>query len=184
LQAKFPTQLKGVSLDKFYRAINKVQRSLIRTDADEVTYDLHVMLRFDIELALLEGNLLVRDLPEYWHVRYQADMGLRAPDDRDGVMQDVHWFAGMVGGSFQGYTLGNVLGAQFFAKALEAHPEITREMAQGKFDTLHAWLVDNIYQHGSKFTAQELVERVCGAPLSIEPYISYLKAKYGELYKL
>ncbi len=184
LQAHFPTQLGNVSLDTFYRAVNKVQHSLIRTEADEVTYNLHVMIRFDIELALLEGNLLVRDLPEYWHLRYMADLGIRAPDDRDGVMQDVHWFSGYVGGSFQGYTLGNIFGAQFFTQALKAHPEIPSQMAQGKFDTLHSWLVENIYQHGSKFTANELVERACGEPLSIEPYIAYLKSKYGELYKI
>jgi carboxypeptidase Taq len=184
LQAKFPQQLKGVSMDTFYRAVNKVQRSLIRTDADEVTYNLHVMIRFDIELALLEGNLLVRDLPEYWHVRYKADMGMRAPDDRDGVMQDVHWFGGMVGGAFQGYTLGNIIGAQFFAQALKAHPQIPSEMTQGKFDTLHTWLVDNVYQHGNKYTANELIQRVTGGPLTIEPYLAYLKTKYGELYKL
>jgi carboxypeptidase Taq len=184
LQAKFPDQLKGVSVDTFYRAVNKVQRSLIRTDADEVTYNLHVMIRFDIELALLEGNLLVRDLPEYWHVRYMADMDMRAPDDRDGVMQDVHWFAGVVGGSFQGYTLGNVLSAQYYAQALKSHPEIPQEMSHGRFNTLRGWLVDNLYQHGSKFTITELLERVCGEPLSIEPYIAYLKAKYAELYNL
>ena len=184
LQAKFPDQLKAVSLDTFYRAVNKVQRSLIRTEADEVTYNLHVMIRFDIELALLEGNLLVRDLPEYWHVRYNADMGIRAPDDRDGVMQDVHWFAGPIGGSFQGYTLGNIFGAQFFTQALKAHPEIPSEISQGKFNTLHTWLVDNVYQHGNKFTANELVEKATGSPLTIEPYITYLKTKYGELYKL
>jgi carboxypeptidase Taq len=184
LQAKFPEQLKGISLDTFYRAVNKVQRSLIRTDADELTYNLHVMIRFDIELALLEGNLLVRDLPEYWHLRYNADLGMRAPDDRDGVMQDVHWFGGTVGGAFQGYTLGNIMGAQFFAQALNAHPEIPQEMSQGKFETLHTWLIDNVYQHGSKFTASELIERVTGGPLSIEPYLNYLKMKYGELYKL
>jgi carboxypeptidase Taq len=184
LQAKFPSQLSNVRLGTFYRAINKVQRSLIRVDADEVTYNLHVMIRFDIELALLEGNLLVRDLPEYWHLRYKADMGIRAPDDRDGVLQDVHWFAGTVGGSFQGYSLGNIMSAQFYAQALKAHPEIPNEMALGKFETLHSWLVENIYQHGNKFTANELVERVCGGPLSIEPYITYLKTKYGELYKL
>jgi carboxypeptidase Taq len=184
LQAKFPDQLGEVSLDSFYRAVNKVQRSLIRTDTDEVTYDLHVMIRFDIELALLEGNLLIRDLPEYWHLRYNADMGIRAPDDRDGVMQDVHWFGGTVGGAFQGYTLGNIIGSQFFDQALKAHPEIPQEMSQGKFDTLHSWLIDNVYQHGSKFTANELIERVTGGPLSIEPYINYLKTKYGELYQL
>jgi carboxypeptidase Taq len=184
LQAIFPNQLKQVPLDTFFRAVNKIQPSLIRTDADEVTYNLHVMIRFDIELALLEGNLLVRDLPEYWHLRYQADMGIRAPDDRDGVLQDAHWFSGFVGGSFQGYTLGNIYGAQFFDQALKAHPEIPAEMARGKFETLHSWLVDNIYQHGSKFTPNELIERVCRGPISIEAYINYLKAKYGELYNL
>jgi carboxypeptidase Taq len=184
LQAKFPEQLNRVPLELFYRAVNKVQRSLIRTEADEVTYNLHVMIRFDIELALLEGNLLVRDLPEYWHVRYNADMGMRAPDDRDGVMQDVHWFSYTIGGAFQGYTLGNIFGAQFFSQALKAHPEIPAEMAQGKFDTLHSWLIDNVYQHGSKFTASELVEKATGGPLSIEPYLAYLKSKFGELYQL
>jgi carboxypeptidase Taq len=132
----------------------------------------------------LEGNLLVRDLPEYWHLRYNADMGIRAPDDRDGVMQDVHWFGGPIGGEFQGYTLGNIMGSQFYAQALKEHPEIPTEMSQGKFDTLHSWLVDKVYQHGSKFTANELIQRVTGMPLSIEPYIHYLKTKYGELYKL
>jgi carboxypeptidase Taq len=184
LQSKFPEQLKRVSLDTFYRAVNKVQRSLIRTEADEVTYDLHVLIRFDIELALLEGNLLVRDLPEYWHARYNADMGMRAPDDRDGVMQDVHWFSYTIGGAFQGYTLGNIFGAQFFSQALKAHPEIPAEMAQGKFDPLHNWLIENVYKHGNKFTANELVEKATGGPLSIEPYLAYLNTKYGELYKL
>jgi carboxypeptidase Taq len=184
LQAKFPDQLKHVSLDTFYRAVNKVQRSLIRTEADEVTYNLHIFIRFDIELALLEGNLLVRDLPEYWHARYNADMGLHAPDDRDGVMQDVHWFSYTIGGAFQGYTLGNIFGAQFFSQALKAHPQIPAEMAQGKFDTLHNWLIENVYQHGNKFTASELVERATGRPLSVEPYLEYLKSKYGEIYNL
>ncbi|HEX2906124.1 MAG TPA: carboxypeptidase M32, partial [Phototrophicaceae bacterium] len=107
LQKQFPQQLGAVSLDAFYRAINKVQKSLIRTDADEVTYNLHVMIRFDLELQLLEGSLALRDLPEAWHARYQSDLGLTAPDNRDGVLQDVHWYAGTIGGAFQGYTLGN-----------------------------------------------------------------------------
>ena len=102
--------------------MNKVQRSLIRTEADEVTYNLHVMIRFDIELALLEGNLLVRDLPEYWHGRYNADMGIRAPDDRDGVMQDVHWFSGPVGGSFQGYSLGNIMSCPVLLPGTQCPP--------------------------------------------------------------
>ncbi len=183
LQAVFPDQLGSVSLDIFYRAINKVQRSLIRTDADEVTYNLHVMIRFDFELEMLEGRLAVRDLPEAWRERYKTDLGVVPPDDRDGVLQDVHWFSSSIGGSFQGYTLGNILGAQFFDAALKAHPEITSEIENGQFSTLHQWLKENIYQHGRKFTAPELIERVTGGPLSIEPYLRYLRQKYGELYR-
>ena len=184
LQAAFPNQLGSVPLDTFYRAINKVERSLIRTEADEVTYNLHVMLRFDLELALLEGKLAVRDLPEAWRERFRADLGLVPPDDRDGVLQDVHWFGDFIGGQFQGYTLGNILGAQFYDAALQAHPEIAAEMELGVFDTLHDWLRENIYRHGRKFTAAELVERVTGGPLRIEPYLNYLRTKYGELYEL
>ena len=184
LQQVFPDQLGDVPLETFYRAINKVERSLIRTDADEVTYNLHVLLRFDFELSLLEGNLAVRDLPEAWRERFEADLGLIPPDDRDGVLQDVHWYGGAIGGAFQGYTLGNILSAQFFDLALQAHPEITDEIKEGKFDALHTWLKENIYQHGRKYTPSELVERITGGPLSIEPYIQYLWKKYGELYEL
>jgi carboxypeptidase Taq len=184
LQKTFPEQLKDISLETFYRAVNKVERSLIRTDADEVTYNLHVMLRFDFELQMLEGKLAVKDLPEAWHERFEADFGIRAPDDRDGVLQDVHWFASVIGGVFQGYTLGNVLGAQFYAAALRAHPEIPDDMRKGKFETLHTWLIENIYKHGRKYTAAELVQRVTGGPISIDPYIHYLRTKYGELYKV
>ena len=184
LQAAFPAQLGQVPPDTFYRAINKVQRSLIRTDADEVTYNLHVIIRFGLELDLLEGKLAVRDLAEAWRARYQSDLGIMPPDNKDGVLQDVHWYAGSIGGSFQGYTLGNILGAQFYAAALRARPSIPAEIAQGQFGTLHQWLVDNIYQHGRKFTAAEIVQRATGVPLSIDPYIAYLKAKYGELYRL
>ncbi len=184
LQAEFPDQLQGVPLDRFYRAINKVERSLIRTDADEVTYNLHVMLRFDLELALLEGTLAVRDLPEAWRERFRQDFDIVPPDDRDGVLQDVHWFGGMIGGAFQGYTLGNILSAQFFGAAIAAHPEIPGEIRQGKFTILHGWLKENLYRHGRKFTMDEIVERATSGPLSIEPYVHYLEGKYGELYDL
>ncbi len=184
LQSHFPEQLNGVSLDTFYAAINKVEKSLIRTDADEVTYNLHVMLRFDFELQLLEGTLAIRDLPEAWHERFERDFGIVPPTDSDGVLQDVHWYSDMIGGVFQGYTLGNVLSAQFYEAALKAHPSIPDEMKEGRFNTLHGWLRENVYRHGSKFTAPELVERVTGSPLAIEPYINYLKTKYGALYAL
>jgi carboxypeptidase Taq len=184
LQAVFPGQLGDVPLDTFYRAINKVQRSLIRTEADEVTYNLHVLLRFDLELDLLEGRLAVRDLPEAWSERYRTDLGIIPPDDRDGVLQDVHWYVGTIGGCFQGYTLGNVLSAQFYQAALRAHPGITAEIERGHLGTLYGWLREEIYQHGSKYTTAELVERATGGPLRVEPYIDYLRTKYGELYEL
>ncbi len=184
LQSVFPEQFGDVPLDTFYRAINKVERSLIRTNADEVTYNLHVMLRFDFELALLEGKLEIRDLPDAWRERFEADFGIVPPDDKDGVLQDVHWYYGLIGGSFQGYTLGNILGAQFFSTATKAHPEIPNEIENGKFQTLHNWLKDNLYQYGSKYTAPEIIERATETPLTIEPYIKYLRTKYGELYDL
>ena len=184
LQTAFPLQLDDEPLDTFYRAINKVERSLIRTDADEVTYNLHVMIRFDLELQLLEGKLAVRDLPEAWRARYKSDLGLAAPDDRDGVLQDVHWYGGQIGGVFQGYTLGNILSAQFYEAATKAHPEIPNQIPRGEFGSLHGWLQENIYQHGSKFTANEIVKRATGQDLTIEPCIRYLRTKYGELYKL
>ena len=184
LQATFPEQLHKVSLDTFYRAINKVQRSLIRTDADEVTYNLHVMIRFDLELQMLEGKLAVKDLPEAWHARYESDLGLRASDNINGVLQDVHWFAGTIGGAFQGYTLGNIMSALFYDQALAVHPNIPEQIAHGEFGTLHGWLKENVYQHGSKYTANELIEKVTSGPLTIEPYINYLRNKFGGLYDL
>lgn len=184
LQQAFPQQLGKVSLETFYRAINKVQRSLIRTDADEVTYNLHVMIRFDLELDMLEGKLAIKDLPEAWDARYKSDLGVVSPEIKNGVMQDVHWFGGAIGGAFQGYTLGNIMSAQFYEAALKAHPNIPAQIGCGEFDTLHGWLKDNIYQHGHKFTASELLQRVTGQDLTIEPYIRYLRTKYGELYDL
>lgn len=184
LQATFPTQLAQVSLDTFYRAINKVQRSLIRTDADEVTYNLHVIIRFELELALLEGKLAVADLPDAWHEQYTTKLGITAPNDSDGVLQDVHWFASLIGGAFQGYTLGNVLAAQFYAAALRAHPAIPNEISAGEFTTLHTWLREHVYRHGSKFTTTELVQQATGEPLNITHYADYLHTKYGAMYML
>jgi carboxypeptidase Taq len=184
LQKAFPQQLGEVSLDKFYRGINKVGRSLIRTDADEVTYNLHVMIRFDLELQMLEGSLEVKDLPEAWNERYRSDLGIVPNSHTNGVLQDVHWYTGQIGGMFQGYTLGNLMSAQFFEAALLAHPEISSEIDQGHFNTLHNWLKDKIYKHGCKYTATELIRGVTGADLGIEPFIRYIRRKYGQLYSL
>jgi carboxypeptidase Taq len=184
LQRTFPEQLALVSLDTFYRAINKVERSLIRTDADEVTYNLHIMLRFNLELAMLEGRLRVKDLPEAWREGIRADLGLASPDDRDGCLQDVHWYSGSIGGQFQSYTIGNILAAQFHAAAVKAHPDIPREIASGAFGTLHGWLRHNVYRHGRKYRPDQLVERATGAPMTMEPYLAYLRKKYGKIYQL
>ncbi len=184
VQKRFPAQLGDVPLDAFYRAINRVAPSLIRVDADEVTYNLHVMIRVDLELALLEGKLAPKDLPEAWNARYQADLGVRPSNDREGVLQDVHWYCTTIGGSFQGYTLGNVMSAQFFEAASRAHPEIEARMAQGDVSPLREWLRDNLWCHGARFEPSALVERATGKPLGIEPYAAYLRGKFGPLYGL
>ena len=182
LRQTFPAALADVSVENFHRAINKVQCSLIRTDADELTYNLHIMLRFELEVELLEASLAVKDLPEAWGARYRSDLGVSVPDDRDGCMQDVHWHSGAIGGAFQSYTIGNVLSAQFYAAALRAHPEIPQEIAQGEFGTLRAWLGENLYRPGRKFGADEIVKRTTGEEMTIKPYIAYLREKYGALY--
>ncbi|MFN2202580.1 MAG: carboxypeptidase M32 [Caldilineaceae bacterium] len=184
LQQYFPYALGDVSLDTFYRSINHVSPSLIRVDADEVTYGLHIIIRFELELALLEGVLSIDELPEAWNAKYDEYLGITPTDDRDGVMQDVHWYTDFIGGMFQGYALGNVLAAQFYAAALAANPTIPDQIASGQFDILRNWLTDNIYRHGSKYTTLELVERVTGGPITTEPYKRYLRDKYGQIYGL
>ncbi len=184
LQEAFPAQFANVSLDTFYRAINKVEPSLIRTDADEVTYNLHVMMRFEFELQMLEGKLKIRDLPDAWDETIMRDVGVTPPNLALGVMQDVHWYAGQIGGSFQGYTLGNILSAQFFDAAVWTHPDIPEHIRRGEFTPLHRWLQQHIYAHGAKFTPNEIVRRATGEGLNIKPYIAYLRGKYGELYEL
>jgi carboxypeptidase Taq len=184
LQAHFPNQLGAVSLETFYRSINQVSRSLIRTDADEITYNLHIMIRFDLELDLLTGKLAVKDLPDAWNARYQSDLGILPDSSQNGVLQDVHWYLGQIGGMFQGYTLGNLMSAQFFAAAVAAHPNIPDQIATGNFSGLHDWLKSNIYRHGRKFTAAEIIEQVTGQTLSTQPLMDYVRQKYGELYQL
>ncbi|GIW01339.1 carboxypeptidase M32 [Roseiflexus sp.] len=180
LQATFPDQLGNVPLETFYRAINKVQRSLIRTEADEVTYNLHVILRFDLELALLEGTLAVRDLPEAWRERYRSDLGVAPPDDRDGVLQDVHWYGGLIGGAFQGYTLGNIMSVQLFDAALRDHPDIPQQIGSGRFDTLREWMREHVYRHGRALDADDILRRATGRSLDVQPYLAYLWRKYGD----
>jgi carboxypeptidase Taq len=135
-------------------------------------------------VKMLEGRLKVKDLPEAWRAGMKADLGIVPPNDRDGCLQDVHWYSGGIGGGFQSYTIGNILSAQFHAAALHAHPDIPREIEKGTFATLHGWLTDHLYRHGRKYRPNEVVERATGGSMSMGPYLAYLRAKYGALYRL
>lgn len=181
LQETFPKQLKKVALETFYAAINKVSPSFIRVEADEVTYNLHVMVRFELELALLEGSLKIKDLPEAWNAKYQEYLGITPPDDAQGCLQDVHWSFGLVG-YFPTYTLGNIMSVQLFEAAKKAHPSIEKDMTEGKFDKLFDWLRQNVHEHGSRYLPQDLLKRATGSTLDSAPYIAYLNNKFRSLY--
>lgn len=178
----FPEQLSDVTEEEMHRAVNTVQRSLIRTDADELTYNLHVITRYELEGQLLGQTLAVRDLPDAWHAAYQHNLGLQAPSNVDGVLQDVHWYGGGIGGAFQGYTLGNVLSAQFYAAAETANPGLDADIARRDFSRLHSWLRTNVYAPGRLHTPADLVQKATGQPMNAGPYLKYLREKYGALY--
>jgi carboxypeptidase Taq len=182
LQGTFPTQLGGIDVEQFYRAINRSQPSLIRVEADELTYNLHIMLRFELELALLEGALAVAELPAAWNARMQEYLGLTPPNDALGVLQDVHWSGGMIG-YFPTYTLGNVISAQLFERASAELADLSSQFAAGEFDGLLGWLRRNLHAHGRKFTPNELLQRIVGGGVQAAPYLAYLRNKFGELYQ-
>jgi carboxypeptidase Taq len=183
LQARFPAQLSGVPVDQFYRAINRVQPSLIRVEADEATYNLHVMMRVELEIALLDGRLDAADLPGEWRRRMRDYLGVEPPDDASGVLQDIHWSAGAVG-YFATYTLGNLISAQLWDRFGALHPSRDEEMARGDFSSLLSWLRAEIHQHGRAYEPQELVERVTGTRIDPGPYLRYLESKFSDIYGL
>ena len=183
LQDTFPDQLKAVDLETFYRSINRIAPSYIRVEADEATYNLHIMVRFELEMALVTGALAVHDLPKAWNERFESYLGIVPPTDKEGVLQDIHWSSGLIG-YFPTYAVGNMLAAQYYRQALAAHPTIPDEIGQGKFDTLREWMRINIYQHGRKFTADELTQRITGEPVECGYFVDYLKAKYTDIYGL
>lgn len=183
LQGYFPEALGSSTAEDFYRAINKAQPSFIRVEADELTYNFHIILRFELEQAMLNGDLVAADLPAAWNDKMQELLGITPPSDKEGCLQDVHWSRPGFG-YFPTYALGNLYGAQFFETAVEQNPAIVEELAQGKTTALLAWLRENIHQHGKKFTPGELVQRVTGKPLSHEAFMRYAWAKFGDLYEL
>ncbi|MCI0477812.1 MAG: carboxypeptidase M32, partial [Anaerolineales bacterium] len=179
----FPRQLQGVSVEKMYRAVNRVQPSLIRVEADEVTYNLHIMLRFELENALLEERVAVNDLPEVWNAKMQEYLGVTPPDDAQGVLQDIHWSYGTFG-YFPTYSLGNFFAAQLFDKITRDIPDLEAQFERGNLNVLLAWLRANIHTHGRKFTLDELANKVTGESLQTRSFVAYLKTKFGEIYKV
>jgi carboxypeptidase Taq len=183
LKSTFPESLSDTNVDAFYAAVNASKPSFIRVEADEVTYNLHIMVRFDLEMAVLNGDVAVKDLPDAWNAKYEEYLGITPPDDALGVLQDVHWSSGIMG-YFPTYALGNLLSLQFYGKAVEDHPEIPKQIGQGEFDTLREWMRVNIHQHGAKFKPQELVQRVTGTSMQTGPFLGYVTKKFSEIYGL
>lgn len=183
LKKTFPSQLEGVSLKSFYKAINKVEPSLIRVNADEATYNLHIMLRLELEIGMVEGKIAVKDLPEIWNSKMQEYLGITPPDDAKGVLQDIHWSGGAIG-YFSTYALGNLVSAQLWEQIQKEITDLDDQIRKGNFAELLAWLRKNIHQHGQKYEPQQLVEMVTGSKITPEPYIRYLTKKYSEIYGL
>jgi carboxypeptidase Taq len=183
LKKTFPRNLEGVSLKSFYKAINKVEPSYIRVNADEATYNLHIMLRLELEIAMVEGKIAIKDLPEIWNTKMQDYLGVTPPNDEKGVLQDIHWSLGSIG-YFSTYALGNLISAQLWEKINTDIDDLDQQIRKGDFSHLLGWLRKNIHQYGQKYEPQTLVEKITGSKITYEPYIRYLTKKYGEIYGL
>ena len=177
LREVFPEQLRGVELDRFYAAINRVQPSLIRIRADEVTYGLHVILRFELEQDVVHGRVAVRDLPDAWNAKVSEYLGLDVPDDARGVLQDTHWAGGQIG-YFATYLLGSVMSVQIWQRMADDVPDVDEQIERGEFQALREWLGDHVHRHGKKFSPQETLRRAIGTTIDPRPYLAYLSAKY------
>jgi carboxypeptidase Taq len=181
LQAVFPDQLASVSIDAFFRAINRVQPSLIRVEADEVTYNLHVMLRFELERALVSKALKVEDLPDAWKEKMHDYLGIVPEDDAHGVLQDVHWSMGAFG-YFPTYTLGTLMSAQIFAAARDEIGDLEQRISERDFEPLLTWLRERVHRHGRKLSAAEILTRATGEALDSARWLAYIKRKFGSIY--
>jgi carboxypeptidase Taq len=183
LQARFPDQFGEVSESRFYKGINKVAASLIRTEADEVSYHFHVMIRYELEKKLIEGSLSTRDIPAFWNEQYASFLGVHVPDDNHGCLQDVHWSHGSFG-YFPTYSLGSFYAAQFFAAAESQEDTLLPAISKGDTGPLLTWLRRNIHLHGRRYTSEELCRRATGEPLNIQYFLTYLFDKYNNIYKI
>jgi carboxypeptidase Taq len=183
LQATFPQQLESISLDTFYRAHNTVKPSLIRVEADEVSYPLHVILRFQMEKALIEGSLSVREVPDAWNAKMQQLIGLVPSNNSEGCLQDVHWSLGSFG-YFPSYALGNAYASHLFTAFEKQHSDWQGRLSQGDLHFVREWLHDNVHCYGRQYSPLELMQKVTGQPFSAKAYLDYLNQKYGEIYAL
>jgi carboxypeptidase Taq len=183
LQQYFPEQLGSVTVNDFYKGMNKVQPSLVRTEADEVTYHFHVLIRYEIEKALIGGTLEVADLPAAWNAAYEKYLGVRPPDDKQGVLQDVHWSHGSFG-YFPTYSLGSFYAAQYFEQATKDVAGLQAQLSKGQTAELLQWLRRNIHVHGRRFTSEELCARVTGRGLDFTSFMHYIEQKYRQIYGL
>jgi len=179
----FASQLDGVGLKNFYKAINKVEPSLIRVNADEATYNLHIMLRLELEIAMVEGRVAIKDLPDIWNTKMQEYLGVTPPNDAKGVLQDIHWSYGSIG-YFSTYALGNLVSVQLWEKITREIKDLDDQFRKGKFEALLHWLRENVHKHGRKYRPQELVQRVTGSRIDAVPYVRYLAKKYSDIYGL
>jgi len=183
LQEAFEPELRGVTLDDLYRWLNRVEASLVRVEADEVTYNLHILLRFELELQLLRGELRVAELPEAWRARMTADLGVTPNNDVEGVLQDIHW-AWAEFGYFPTYTLGNLYSAMLLDSMQQDLPTVWDDVARGALTPIREWLRSKVHREGYRWPAEDLVERITGKRLTEEPFLSYLEKKYRALYGL
>lgn len=183
LKNSFPNNLKNKTVEDFYRSVNTVQPSLIRVEADEVTYGMHIILRFELERDIIEGNVQVSELPELWNEKMEVILGITPPTNSVGVLQDVHWSGGAFG-YFPTYFLGNLYGAQFYNTALKKHPTLPEEYEKGNFSNLLAFLRENIHQYGRIYRARDLVKRVTGEDLNPDYFIAYLEKKFYPIYRI
>jgi len=181
LRDAFPEALADVDAEAFFRAVNRIKPGLIRVEADELTYDYHIMLRVEIEAALMDGSLKVADLPAVWNETIRRELGVEVPDDRRGVLQDIHWSTCQIG-TFCNYTIGNVMAAQLFERALADEPAIGAGLESGDYQPLRGWLAHHVHQHGRRYGRDELLTMATGRALDPKPYIAYLGRKYGEVY--
>jgi carboxypeptidase Taq len=182
-QPTFPEALNGVSRDDFYAAVNDVRPSFIRVEADEVTYNLHIMIRFELEQRLISGDLAPADVPAVWNATYTESLGITPPNDAQGCLQDIHWSGGLLG-YFPTYALGNMYAAQLFEAARRALGDLDALFAKGEFAPLREWLNTNVHKYGRQFVPSRLIERITGAPLSHRPLVAHLKAKFESIYGL